>query len=106
MDTTDTGDTESSSSSEGADSEGDSEPAGTSCVEGMLCLVQAPLDADGCLSGMDPETRDAATALAACAFVSCFDQMDNTGGLVLCLVMNCSAETVGCAIDGLGDLGF
>jgi hypothetical protein len=102
----DTADTESTSSSENGDSEGDSEPPSVSCVEGMLCLIDAPLNADGCLSGMDPETQEAASALAACAFMSCLDQMDNTGGLVLCLAMSCSAETMACAIDGLGDLEF
>ena len=79
---------------------------GMSCIQGVMCMLEQPLNADGCLEGMAPETREAAMAVAACAFQNCASNMGNESELLTCLLTSCTAEALGCVTGGLGEMGF
>jgi hypothetical protein len=82
----------------------DLQPAGKSCGEVIMCVVQCGFTnltcSAGCAQGASPQAIQEAGALTLCAAQNCLSLGDggiNTGGIFQCLIGSCQQQVAGCS---------
>jgi hypothetical protein len=88
------------------ESESDTGPVGTTCLEAVICITREPAAILECTAGMDAEARAAATDAAVCIVANCAETIDTPAALVGCTASSCSEEALDCVTSSLGGLSF